>query len=92
MSGSSTAHDPGPIASAERGGETADAAHPAGRSGPALLRPFQAAAFWAGVGLPFLYLPLLLSGPTTNAQWIAAVGLLTVHATALYVGHSHNES
>lgn len=81
----STAHDAGPIASAERGGETADAA------GPALLQPLQAAAFWSGVGLPFLYLPLLLSGPGSTAEWVAALGLLVFHAAALFVGHSYGE-
>lgn len=87
MTESSTAHDHGPIASAESGGETADAGT---RPGPALLRPVEAASFWAGIGLPFLYLPLLFSGPATTPEWAAAVGLLVLHAAALYVGRSHN--
>lgn len=91
MSGPSTVHDAGPVASAERGGETVDATARSTGAVPALLRPVEAAAFWAAVALPFLYLPLLLSGPTTDPQWTAALGLLGLHATALYVGRSHRE-
>lgn len=89
MSGSSTAHDPGPIASAERGGETADAASRPASSVPALLRPVEAVGFWSAIGLPFLYLPLLLSGPASTPEWLTAVGLIALHAVALYVGRSH---
>lgn len=89
MSGSTTAHDPGPVASADAGGETTDARSTAGRASPALLRPVEAAAFWSGVALPFLYVPLLLAGPETEPQWAAALGLLALHAVALYVGRSH---
>lgn len=75
------------VARAETGGETADASTDAR---PTLLEPVEAIAFWAAIGLPFLYLPLMVSGPDTTAGWLASLGLVTAHVVALYVGRSHN--
>lgn len=85
----STAHESASLP-AETGGEAADASAPARRLGPTLLKPVEAAAFWAGIGLPFLYLPLVVSGPGTDAGWGVALGLVALHAVTLYVGRSHN--
>lgn len=86
MSQSSTAHEASPVGSPDAGGETAESPS----ASPALLQPVQAAAFWAGVGLPFLYLPLLLSGPGSRGEWLVAVGLIGLHVATLYLGHAHN--
>lgn len=49
-------------------------------------RPAQAAGFWAGVLLPFVYLPMLASGDA-----LTTVGaLIAVHVAALWLGHAHN--
>jgi len=87
MSSPSTTHERHPISrpEARESGETTGGQHR-----PALLRPVEAVAFWASIGLPFLYLPLFLSGPTTEAEWVTCIGLLVAHAVALYVGHSYN--
>lgn len=62
-----------------------------------LLRRFQeilvgqveAAFFWAAVVLPFLHLPLLLTGLGTTAEGIAFAVLLGLNFVALVVGHQH---
>ena len=46
-------------------------------------------AFWTAVALPFLYLPLLLTGLNTGATRVAFVALVVCNAVALLVGHSH---
>lgn len=72
----STAHDPGPVET-PRGFGT-------------LLRPVEAAGFWAAVGLPFVYVPLLVAGVQTPAEQLAIGVLLGVHALALFLGRHHN--
>lgn len=54
-----------------------------------LLRPIEAAGFWAAIGLPFLYLPLVLTGVETPAEQLAAALLIAVHMVALFVGRRH---
>ncbi len=56
----------------------------------AFARPIEAIAFWSAIALPFLYLPLLVSGLGSNAQLTAFLVLLCVHAVAIVVGHRHN--
>ncbi|GGL51701.1 hypothetical protein [Halocalculus aciditolerans] len=56
-----------------------------------LHRPVEALGFWAGVTLPFLYLPLVLSGLESQASQVACVVLLVVHAAALYVGRGYKQ-
>lgn len=46
--------------------------------------------FWGAVVLPIFYVPLLAGGITSRLQWIAFVGLLTLHLLALLVGHGYN--
>jgi hypothetical protein len=87
MSNSSAAPDHSAVARTETGGDAADTA---GESRPALLEPVEAVAFWAAIALPFLYLPLFVTGPDTTAAWSATLGLVVVHVLALYLGRSHN--
>lgn len=51
-------------------------------------RAVEAVAFWTAVGLPFVYLGLILGGGAGN-QRVAIAGLLLVNAIALVVGHDH---
>lgn len=53
-----------------------------------LARAVRAVAFWAAVGLPFVYLPLVVSG-VSGQQWLALGGLLLANAVALVAGHAH---
>ena len=46
-------------------------------------------AFWAAVALPFLYVPLLVTGLGTAPRRIAFAGLLALNVTALIVGHRY---
>ncbi len=46
-------------------------------------------AFWTAIALPFLYLPLLITGLNSGATRIAFVALVTCNAVALLIGHSH---
>lgn len=45
--------------------------------------------FWMAVGLPFLYLPLLLGGFLSPELPILA-GILVIHLVALVVGRDYN--
>jgi hypothetical protein len=57
-----------------------------------LLWPINRVAFWAAVVLPFLHLPMLATGLTTETQTLAFVVLLVSNVVALVVGHpSHVE-
>lgn len=54
-----------------------------------LLRPVEAAGFWAAVGLPFVYLPLVLTGIDTSAEQLAVVLLIAAHVVSLYLGRHY---
>jgi hypothetical protein len=70
------------------GGE--DAADPLYRRGARRLRAtLAAAAFWVAVALPFLYVPLLASGVSSDAERTALATLLALNVATLYVGHGH---
>ena len=45
--------------------------------------------FWTAVALPFLYVPLLVTGLGTMPRRITFVGLLALNVTALIVGHRY---
>ena len=52
--------------------------------------PLRFVGFWAAVALPFLYLPLLVSG--LDGQETLVFGLLlALNALALVVGHGHRQ-
>lgn len=55
----------------------------------ALRRPFEALGFWAAVGLPFVYMPILLTGMQTPAEQYATVLLIAAHVVALVLGRHH---
>jgi hypothetical protein len=46
--------------------------------------------FWAAVALPFLHLPLLLSGIETGVEATVFVSLVAANVLTLIVGHSHD--
>lgn len=54
-----------------------------------LLKPFEVVGFWSAVALPFLYVPLVVSGPSTTAEQTALAGLVFAHVLALVLGHRH---
>lgn len=59
------------------------------RPGENVLSPVRVLAFWAAVALPFLYVPLLMTGLENPATTAAFLALLACNAVALLVGHSH---
>lgn len=59
--------------------------------GAALLtNPVRTVGFWSAVALPFLHIPLLISGLETTAQTLAFLALLFVNVLALVVGRQYN--
>lgn len=54
-----------------------------------LSRPLTGFAFWAAIALPFLHLPLLVTGLETTRMTAAFIVLLALNVVALVVGHSH---
>ena len=49
-------------------------------------------AFWSAVALPVLYLPPLIAGPDSTAQFAVVVALLAVHVVAILVGHEYRRA
>ncbi|MFB6268114.1 MAG: hypothetical protein ABEI31_10675 [Halodesulfurarchaeum sp.] len=72
---STTAHDAGPVDGPGLG---------------SLLRPVEALGFWAAVALPFVYLPLVITGLETGSEQLAVALLLGAHVVALYLGRHYN--
>lgn len=56
----------------------------------AIARSIEAVAFWSAIALPFLYVPLLVSGVRTGAQLSAFLTLLALHALAIVGGYRYN--
>lgn len=56
----------------------------------ATVRLLEAVAFWSAIALPFLYVPLLVSGVGTTAQLTAVLTLLALHALAIVGGYRYN--
>lgn len=54
-----------------------------------LRRPLTGFAFWAAIALPFLHLPLLVTGLETTRMAVAFLLLLGLNVLALVVGHSY---
>ncbi|MFB6110508.1 MAG: hypothetical protein ABEJ60_06505 [Halodesulfurarchaeum sp.] len=54
-----------------------------------LLRPLEAAGFWAAVALPFIYVPLVLRGLDTSTAQITVAVLIVAHVLALVLGRTH---
>lgn len=55
----------------------------------ALTTPLEAAGFWSAIALPFLYLPLLVTGIASQAELLTFVGLLALNLAALFAGHGY---
>jgi hypothetical protein len=53
-------------------------------------RTAETVGFWSAVALPFLYLPLMVAGPQSRAEWLSVGALVCLHVLALVVGHAHN--
>lgn len=75
------------LRAADGGGHLADALDAALGRLAALART---AAFWTGVVLPFLHVPLLFLVGLTETTTPALVGLWTLNAVALAVGARHD--
>jgi hypothetical protein len=54
-----------------------------------VLDSIRAVAFWMAIVLPFLYIPLLVSGLDSTPIRIAFAVLLVANGIALFVGHSY---
>jgi hypothetical protein len=54
-----------------------------------VLAPVRAVGFWAAIGLPFLYVPLLLTGIETRYETMASLSLVVLNVAALVVGHTY---
>ncbi|WP_135667686.1 hypothetical protein [Halorhabdus rudnickae] len=60
------------------------------RSRRPLLEPIRGVAFWTAIALPFVQLPLIVSGLGEPTTAIAFLALLAVNVFALYVGHAYH--
>lgn len=54
-----------------------------------LTTPVEMVSFWLAVALPFLYLPLLVTGVTTDGELLSVLVLLALNVVALVAGHGH---
>ncbi|MFB6202675.1 MAG: hypothetical protein ABEI98_11790 [Halorhabdus sp.] len=54
-----------------------------------LVEPVRGVAFWTAIALPFVQLPLLVSGLNQPTTALAFFALLAVNVFALYVGHAY---
>ncbi len=57
-----------------------------------VLHLLRALGFWAAIVLPFLHIPLLLSGLTTEAEVIAFALLVTANIIAIRLGMDHRRA
>lgn len=89
----STIDDDGPAPFSSVGGaertEASDESLAARYHANPLTTPLEVVGFWSAIGLPFLSIPLLLSGVDTSGQREALVVLLALNALALLFGHTH---
>lgn len=56
-----------------------------------VLKPLRVAGFWSAVALPFLHIPLLVTGLDGTADLFAFLSLFALNVVALYVGHPHGD-
>ncbi len=54
-----------------------------------LLAPVEAASFWTAVGLPFIYVPLILRGLETPSLQLTVAVLIAFHVIALVLGRHY---
>ncbi|MFW6384320.1 MAG: hypothetical protein ACOCZC_02870 [Halodesulfurarchaeum sp.] len=55
-----------------------------------VLEPLQAVAFWAAIGLPFIYVPLVVRGLETVTVQMTVAVLLALHVITLVLGRQYN--
>lgn len=51
--------------------------------------PIEAIGFWAAVGLPIVYLSMLVSGIDNQVRLVLFLGLIGLNFVALIVGHDY---
>lgn len=56
-----------------------------------LRKPVRLLGFWSAVALPFLHIPLLLTGLEGSAETSAFLVLFALNVVALVVGHGHGD-
>lgn len=56
-----------------------------------LRKPVRLLGFWSAVALPFLHIPLLLTGLDGTAEMGAFFALFALNVVALVVGHGHGD-
>lgn len=54
-----------------------------------VLKPVRLLGFWTAVALPFLHIPLLLTGLEGAADTVVFLALFALNVLALVVGHGH---
>lgn len=87
----------GPLPFGSQSGEDGEATADGSRSVVRRLLPsrppvaLQVAAFWVAVTLPFLYVPLLVSGVQTPGERSALAAMFAVNVVVLYVGHGYRQ-
>lgn len=62
---------------------------PSGQYLGSLTGAIEMVGFWTAVALPFLYVPLFVTGLDTMPQRVTLVGLIALNIIALIVGHRH---
>ncbi|WP_266078027.1 hypothetical protein [Haladaptatus caseinilyticus] len=72
--------------------DTAESDEETNASSESLSTPVRFIGFWTAVALPFLYMPLLVTGLDTPGQLQTFLILLTLNLIALLVGHRHRGS
>ena len=54
-----------------------------------VVQPLQFVGFWIAIALPFLHVPLLMTGLSTVEQTLAFIGLVAANLFAIALGHSY---
>lgn len=49
----------------------------------------RAVAFWSAIALPFVYVPLLLTGVESTTESLVVLRLVALNAVFVVAGHSH---
>jgi hypothetical protein len=54
-----------------------------------VLKPVRVLGFWSAVALPFLHIPLLVTGLDGASETLAFLALFALNVVALVLGHSY---
>jgi len=75
---------------AEDGADQSRGSRSSSRSALASLQyGVSAASFWMAITLPFLYVPIFVTGLDERAEYVAFGGLIVAHVLFLSLGHSY---